>query len=164
VFQSIGLALLAFWLAKEYENNVFLRLYVQNTAWTYLPFMAFFATFSLAIGISEAYAHLHGSGGNDVERSGVGVGVPSGSGPLITGGFERGPTMSQEESSVVSRGDESRDSLSSSSRNGSDVSLPGLSLTSVFTEWRPPAALKRVGSAGEQADPYAPRPFPVVHD
>ncbi len=152
VFQSVGLALLGFWLAKEYENNVFLRLYVQEAAWTYLPFVAFVATFSLAVVVSETYARLHRSGGNVVES--LAVGAPGASGPLLTGGFERGPAVSRDASLVASAGDGSRDA--------SDTSLPAVSLTSVFTEWRPPAVLKRVGSAGEQVDPYAPRPFPVV--
>jgi hypothetical protein len=153
IFQSLVVAALCYWLVKEYENNIFLREYVQKATWTYLPVMAFVATFSVAVGVSEAFAHVRKTEENLVAPP-LGVVGPSRSGPLLTGGFESSAGGSQQVLAVVS--------TSGGSRAASDVSALSSSLASVFSEWRPPGKLKRVESTVGQDDPYGPTPFPVI--
>src|SRR2546422_8166132 len=92
VLQGMGLAALSFWLGKEYHNNVYLQQYVHTTAWTYLPVLALIASFSVAVGVSEAYSRV---GGRNVGSPAT---EPSVAGRMIlTGGFQpAASTLSQD--------------------------------------------------------------------
>jgi hypothetical protein len=147
VLQMLGLALMGFWLVKEYENNVYLRDYVHNTAWTYLPVLAFIATFTVALGLSEAYARVHGS--KRVEPFRVAGQAP---GPLLTSGFGAGSPTSQQ--------DMSAGSVVDGPGEGSGEALTGASFAQIFDS-RPPAVLKHVESS-EAIEVYSPPPFPVI--
>jgi hypothetical protein len=148
VLESVGLALLAFWLGKEYQNNVYLREYVHNTGWTYLPVLAFVATFSVALGVSEAYARLRGSKG--VEP--LSLEAPQALKPLLAGGFGvDSPPLQQGSSSDSTEG----------SGDGPAGTGAGVSFAQVFVDSRPPVVLRHV-EPSEAIDVYSPPPFPVI--
>src|SRR5712692_5743112 len=87
LLQSLAVASLSFVIGKEYENNLYLRQYLQNNAWSYLPVYAFLATLVVGVGVSEAYVKLkavNGVGGQPVKpetlpspvpKPGVGFGL-----------------------------------------------------------------------------------------
>ncbi len=152
VVQGGGVAFLSFWVGKEYVNNVYLRQYVQGVARTYLPVLAFLATFGVAVGVSEAYARLKKSEGVRPSLEGY---APS-SGVRM----KRGSGVSWESGLAGS----SRGAFSDVSGpvEGSGVSKSGVSFVEVFSDWRPPVLLKHVESSEAPVDTLGPRPFPVV--
>jgi len=147
VLQSIGLTMLAFWLGKEYQNNVYLRQYVHNTAWTYLPVLAFIATFSVAVGVSEAYSRV---GGRNVGPPATEPSVARGM--LLTGGFQPAQSTSSQDSGTPAQ----------EHQGGSgDWTPPGVSFAQVFEDSHPPAVLKHV-DPDETVVNYAPPAYPVI--
>jgi hypothetical protein len=145
VLQGIGLAMLAFWLGKEYQNNIYLQQYVHNTAWTYLPVLAFIATFTVAVGVSEAYSRI---GSKNVGSPGI---EPSVAGMLLTGGFQ--PAQASNQDSWIQAQEQQGES--------GDWTPPGVSFAQVFEDSRPPSALKHV-EPDETLDNYAPPAYPVI--
>jgi len=144
VIQCLALAMLAFWLGKEYQNNIYLQQYVHNTAWTYLPILAFLATFSVAVGASEAYSRV---GAKNLESTPV---YPSrNQGILLTGGFDASTTRNNGAA------------LAEKSGETVDWVPPGVSFAKVFEDSRPPTVLKHV-EPDENLEPYTPPAYPVI--
>ena len=148
VVESIGLAMLGFWLEKEYQNNVYLQQYVHNTAWTYLPVLAFIATFTVAVGASEAYSRV---GGRNVGSTPVEPSTPHGL--LLTGGFQTAPSNPSQGSNAALMAGHLSDTV--------DWTPPGVSFARVFEESRPPTVLKHV-KPDETLDTYTPPTYPVI--
>src|SRR6266571_5999108 len=145
--ESVGLALLAFWLGKEYQNNVYLRQYVHNTAWTYLTVLAFIATFSVAVGVSEAYSRV---GGRNVGPPATEPSVARGM--LLTGGFQQAQSTSRQDSRTPTQEQQGE---------SGDWTPPGVSFAQVFEDSHPPAVLKHV-EPDETVVNYAPPAYPVI--
>jgi len=148
VVESIGLAMLGFWLEKEYQNNVYLRQYVHNTVWTYLPVLAFIATFTVAVGASEAYSRVGGrnAGSTPVEPS-----TPHGL--LLTGGFQTAPSTPSQGSNAALMAGHLSETV--------ERTPPGVSFAQVFEDSRPPTVLKHV-EADETLNTYTPPSYPVI--
>ncbi len=147
VLQSIGLTMLAFWLGKEYQNNVYLRQYVHNTAWTYLPVLAFIATFSVAVGVSEAYSRV---GGRNVGPPAIEPSVARGM--LLTGGLQPAQSTSRQDSRTPTQEQQGESGA---------WTPPGVSFAQVFEDSHPPAVLKHV-EPDETVVNYAPPAYPVI--
>jgi len=147
VLQGMGLAMLAFWLGKEYQNNVYLQQYVHTTAWTYLPVLAFIATFSVAVGVSEAYSRVGGrsAGSPAIEPSVAG-------GMLLTGGFQPAASTSSQDSWTPAQEQQGE---------SGDGTPPGVNFAQVFEDSHPPTVLKHV-EPDETLDNYAPPTYPVI--
>jgi len=148
VVESIGLAMLGFWLEKEYQNNVYLRQYVHNTVWTYLPVLAFIATFTVAVGASEAYSRVGGrkAGSTPVEPS-----TPHGL--LLTGGFQTAPSTPSQGSNAALMAGHLSETV--------ERTPPGVSFARVFEDSRPPTVLKHV-EADETLNTYTAPSYPVI--
>jgi hypothetical protein len=147
VVESICLAMLAFWLDREYQNNIYLQQYVHNTAWTYLPVLAFIATFSVAVGASEAYSRV---GGRNLGSPSIEPSVAHGM--LLTGGFQAAQSTSSQDSGTLAQG-----------RQGESGGLtpPGVSFAQVFEDSRPVTVLKHI-EPDETLGNYAPPAYPVI--
>ncbi len=155
LFQSLAMASLSFVIGKEYENNLYLRQYLQNNAWSYLPVYAFLATLVLGVGVSEAYVKLkavNGVSGQPLKPESV----PS-LGPKPGLGFGLRPSVSVYSPAL------SGVPAVSGGKGLTVQDVPGLDLTSIFSEWRPPRELKHVEPVqGSLEDSLAPKPYPVI--
>jgi hypothetical protein len=136
--------MLAFWLGKEYQNNIYLQQYVHNTGWTYLPVLAFIATFSVAVGVSEAYSRVgaKNSGSPSIEPS-VARGM------LLTGGFQSAQSTSSQDPGPPAQEQQGE---------SGGLTPPGVSFAQVFEDSHPPAVLKHV----EPEETPAPPAYPVI--
>ncbi len=155
LLQSLAVVSLSFVIGKEYENNLYLRQYLQNTVWAYLPVYAFLATLVLGVGVSEAYVKLKGVNGiRGQPLKPETVPLP---GPKPGSGFGLRPNVAIPSHAVpglpaVSRG-----------KGMLDQDLPGLDLTSIFSDWRPAGELKHVEPVQSSfEDSWAPKPYPVI--
>ncbi len=157
LLQSLVVASLSFVIGKEYENNLYLRQYLQNNAWSYLPVYAFLGTLVVGVGVSEAYVKLKGENGvsgqplkpetllSSAQKPGVGFGL--GVRPSVS---VSSPVLA--EVPALSRG-----------KGLLDQDLPGLDLTSIFSDWRPAGELKHVEPVQSSFDgSLAPKPYPVI--
>ncbi len=148
VIQSLGLAGLVFWLGKEYQNNLYLQQYVHKTAWTYLPVLAFIATFTIAVGASEAYSRIgsRNLGTQPVEPS-------TSRGMMLNGGFAASQTEPGQENKSGTADEQPSEKV--------DWVPPGVSFAKVFEESRLPVVLKRVENDRALAT-YSPPAYPVI--
>ncbi len=148
VIQTLGLAGLVFWLGKEYQNNIYLQPYVRTTAWTYLPVLAFIATFTIAVGASEAYSRIgaRNLGAQPVEPS-------TSQGLVLTGGFASAQSELGQENKSGTADERASETV--------DWVPPGVSFAKVFDESRLPVVLKRVENDQALAT-YAPPAYPVI--
>ena len=155
MLQSLAVASLSFVIGKEYENNLYLRQYLQNNAWSYLPVYAFLATLVLGVGVSEAYVKLkavNGVSGQPLKPESV----PS-LGPKPGLGFGLRPSVSVSSPALPGV------PAVSGGKGLTVQDLPGLDLTSIFSDWRPPGELKHVEPVqGSLEDSWAPKPYPVI--